>query len=323
MPYNSDRQVDKTLNHNTKTKLQNGLTKAITYFILLSCFVILGLYAIQRFGAQYAEQKIQEQLAHSGLTEFVRYENVYFNAFTLTPSIENISFGSKNAPWLTFARISFNSYLLKHPNLDVDFWIQQSPIDSLSTDTRRLMRAAGIDTLLGKGSFSSQEEGEDRLSQLTLDIKDVGKITFNSKITLRNKNIDLSELRTDLLASFALGQPEAMLLIYGEEIDVQSLALQYEESGLVNHLFPASDRKQEHQTDLQDTLTLASQVFGLAPADSPEAKHIAITLEAFLNAPQQLTLSISPSSAISLKELTLLANEGSLYKNSQMAIKNN
>ncbi|NLQ19114.1 hypothetical protein HGG82_16045 [Marinomonas sp. M1K-6] len=308
---------------NTTSKFQTLLGKVLTYFILLSCLAILGLYAVQRFGAQYAEEKIQEQLERSGLASLVRYQSVYFNPFTLTPSLEGVSVGAENAPWLRFARISFNSYMIKHPNLDIDFWIQESPIDGLSRDTGRLMRAAGIDTLLGKGSFTSQIKNEHVSSVLKIDIKDLGKITLDSAITRLNNSVDLSDLRTDLLASLALGQPEALAIIYGEGIELHSLTVKYEELGLIHHLFPPSDLQPKVIQDQLITLSLASQALGLAPADSPQAKQIATAVQAFLQEPKQLTLAMSPASPISLKALTLLANEGTLYKNSQMTLQSN
>ena len=208
---------------NTTSKFQTLLGKALTYFILLSCFVILGLYAVQRFGAQYAEQKIREQLEHAGLTSFVHYQQVYFNPFTLTPSLEGVKVGLEDSPLLIFARISFNSYVIKHPNLDIDFWIQESHIDSLSRETRGLMRSAGIDTLLGKGSFSSTVQNEEITSELKLDIKDIGKLTLLSNIQRLDRSFPLSDLRSDILASFALGQPEALPIIYGDAIRFRSL----------------------------------------------------------------------------------------------------
>lgn len=305
---------------NRTSKFQTILGKFLTYFILLSCFAILGLYAVQRFGAQYAEQKIQEQLEHSGLTEFVHYQQVYFNPFTLTPSLEGVKVGAEDSPLLIFARISFNSYLVKHPNLDIDFWIQESPIDSLSRKTGTLMRSAGMNTLLGKGSFSSTIQDEGIVSELKLDIKDAGKLTLMSNIRLLDQHFTLSDLRSDILASFALGQPEALPIIYGEAIELRSLDIKYEESGLIHRLFSLSSSNQKNRINLEDALLLASQTVGFAPANSPEAKQIATSLQTFIETPKQLTLSLLPSTPTSVKELTLLANEGSLYKNSRITI---
>ncbi|QUX90683.1 hypothetical protein CYL31_04375 [Marinomonas sp. A3A] len=310
------------MNNNIVTKLQSGLGRALTYFILLSCLAILVLYLVQRFGTQYAEDKIQEQLNQSGLAPFVHYESIHLDPFTLTPSLENVSFGNENSPWLRFARISLNSYPIKYPDLDVDFWIQKSPIDSLSRETRGLMRAAGVDTLLGKGSFTSKVEGENVSSHFKLDIKDLGKLDLTSKINLLDNSIVMSDLRSDVLASFALGQPEALPIIYGDAIELHSLDVKYEESGLISHLFPPSVILQDSPENQLNRLENICQALGLAPADSEEAEHIAETLLAFLKQPKKLSLTLSPSSAISLKELALLASEGMLYKDSKMTLSN-
>jgi hypothetical protein len=307
------------LNLNITTKL----AKAFTALILLSCLAIFALYLVQRYGAQYAEHKIQEQLEHSGLTSFVHYESIHFDPFTLTPSLEDVRFGADSAPWLRFARISLNQYPIKYPDLDVDFWIQRSPIDSVSRDMRQWMRAAGIDTLLGKGSFSSKTEGEKVLSQFKLDIKDVGKISLSSNINLLDQTINMPELRSDIIASFALGQPEAILIMYGEAIRLRSLDVAYTESGLINHLFPQFAILSESKQTQLDFLAFKSQALGLAAADSKEAKQIASAIWAFLSKPETLTLSLSPSSPISVKELALSTSEERLYKDSNMTITNN
>ena len=307
---------------NIGNKLKNGLGKAITYFILLSCMAVLVIYAVQRFGGDYAEQKIQEQLERSGLAPVVHYESVHLDPFTLTPSLENVSFGNEYSPWLRFARISLNSYPINYPDLDVDFWIQESPIDSLSRDTRRLMRAAGIETLLGKGSFTSKVEGNKVSSSFKLDIKDIGKLAWASDISLLNKNIAMDNLRSDVLASFALGQPEALPIIYGDAIEVHSLEVEYEESGLIAHLVPKSTITLDSRENQLNGIKYASQALGLAPANSEEAEHIANTLLTFLQKPEKLNLTLSPTSAISLKEIALMVNEGKLYKDSKMELSN-
>lgn len=308
--------------NNIGSKLKSGLGKAVTYFILLSCFAVLLIYLVQRFGGDYAEQKIQEQLELSGLAPFVHYESVHLDPFTLTPSLENVSFGNEYSPWLRFARISLNSYPIKYPDLDVDFWIQESPIDSLSRDTRNLMRAAGIETLLGKGSFTSKVEGNKVSSSFALDIKDIGKLAWASDISVLDKTIAMDNLRSDVIASFALGQPEALPIIYGDAIEVHSLKVEYEESGLIAHLVPKSAISRDSNENQLNGLKYMSQALGLAPANSKEAEQIAETLLTFLKQPEKLNLTLSPSSAISLKELALLANEGTLYKDSKMELSN-
>lgn len=308
---------------NISTKLKNGLGKAVTYLILISCLAVLIIYAVQRFGGNYAEQKIQEQLELSGLAPFVHYESVHLDPFTLTPSLENVSFGNEYSPWLKFARISLNSYPINYPDLDVDFWIQESPIDSLSRDTRNLMRVAGIETLLGKGSFSSKIEGNKVSSSFTLDIKDIGKLVWASDISVLDKTIAMDNLRSDVLASFALGQPEALPIIYGDAVEIHSLKVQYEESGLIAHLVAKSLISNDSNENQLNGLKYASQALGLAPASSKEAEQIAETLLAFLKQPEKLNLTLSPPSAINLKEMALLANEGRLYKDSNMMVSNN
>jgi len=72
------------------------------------------------------------------------------------------------------------------------------------------MRAAGIETLLGKGSFL-QSEGRESIAQFKLDTKDVGEISFVVQLfnLLEFKTLNMPELRSDIIARLPLGQPES------------------------------------------------------------------------------------------------------------------
>ncbi|MBR7889137.1 hypothetical protein J9B83_09305 [Marinomonas sp. A79] len=303
---------------NTTSRFQTLLGKAVIYCIFIACGVVFLLFGIQHFGAKYAERAFLKQLEQSGLTPLVHYEKVHFDPFTLTPSFEQVRVGNPEAPWLHFARIAFNSYPLTHPNLDISFWVQESAIEEVSRDTGRLMRAAGIDTLLAKGTFSSQTEGQAVNTHFDLIIKDVGKVSLSSHINLLNDAINLPELRSDLLASIALGQPEAMLNLYGDDIELSSLSARYDEAGLVAHLLPAQPMSARATQAQKDAFAFGSQMLGLAPANSPEAKHIATTLTDFLADPQTIRLAVTPDTAVSLTQLARYASEGRLYQTSQM-----
>ncbi len=295
---------------------QSLLAKLFTGFVLLSCFGVFVVYGVQRFGGNYANEKAQEKIAQAGLSSLVQYESLYLNPFSLTPSLENVRVGPANAPWLTFARLSFNSYPVKHPNLDIDFWIQQSDATELSRDTAALMRAAGIDTLLGKGHLSSEIENDNLTWKFHLDIKDVGKLTLSADITLLDKTTLINDLRADALASIAMGQPNALLSIYEDDIEIGSLTLQYEELGLVEHRYSISS------DDPTNYLGLASAL-GLAQEGSAEAADIDNALRAFLAAPENLTLSVQLDTPLSLRTLRDLAEQGRLYQDGQMTLQVN
>ena len=304
--------------------------------ILVSLFVVfsltvLGLYAIKYFGTQYTEEALQKQLDDAGLTPFVHYQTVHFNPFTLTPSIEEVSFGFENSPWLQFSRISLNSYPLTYPDLDVDFWIKNSPAESLSDDTRRLMKIAGITTLLGKGSLSSTINEDQVTSQFKLDIKDLGILSTSSHIRLLNNELSMHEIRTDLLASVAMGQPLGLFFIHGEALEINDLDIRYQDSGLVTRLIPETPKSQQEENQLASLLKFLSQSLGVAKANSVEADEIANALVGFLKPSQdpssntqaskkQLRLQMSPSKPLSLQELALMAHETRLYKDSNMRL---
>ena len=307
-----------TINTQPKTTLpkQSLIAKLFTGFVLLSCFSVFVVYGVQRFGGNYANEKAQEKIAQAGLSSLVQYDSLYFNPFSLTPSLENVRVGPANAPWLTFARISFNSYPIKHPNLDIDFWIQQSDATKLSRDTAALMHAAGIDTLLGKGHLSSEIENDNLTWSFHLDIKDVGKVTLSADIKLLDKTTLIRDLRADALASIAMGQPSALLSIYEDDIEIGSLTLQYEELGLVQHRFPISS------DDPANNLGLAAAL-GLAQEGSAEATDIDNALRAFLIAPKNLTLSVQPAAPLRLRTLRDLAEQGTLYQDGQITLQVN
>lgn len=294
------------------------------------CLIVLGLYAIKHLGTQYTEQALQKQLEASGLTPFVHYQGVHFNPFTLTPSIEEVSVGDKNTPWFEFSRISLNSYPLTYPDLDVNFWLKDSPIDSLSFDTKRLMKATGINTLLGKGSFASQVDEGHVTSRFTLDIKDLGILSTASQIQLLNNNLSMHEVRTDLLASIAMGQPLGLFFIHGDALEISDLDIQYQDSGLVTRLVSDSLDTPQNENRLNALLKVMSQGAGLATANSQEANDMAQTLVDFLRPSQstsadttskkQLRLKMSPPTPLNLQELALMAHETRLYKDSRMQL---
>ncbi|MEP0072425.1 MAG: hypothetical protein ABJE79_06955 [Marinomonas sp.] len=306
--------------------------------ILVSLFVVfsltvLGLYTIKYFGTQYTEEALQKQLEDAGLTPFVHYQTVHFNPFTLTPSIEEVSFGFENLPWLQFSRISLNSYPLTYPDLDVDFWIKNSPAESLSNDTRRLMQAAGITTLLGKGSLSSKINENQVASQFKLDIKDLGVLSTSSHIRLLNNELSMHEIRTDLLASIAMGQPLGLFFIHGKALEINDLDIRYQDAGLVTRLIPEAPKTQQEDNQLASLLKFLSQSLGVAKANSVEADEIANALVGFLKPSQdpssntqaskkRLRLQMSPSKPLSLQELALMAHETRLYKDSNMQLTN-
>lgn len=284
---------------------------------MVMCFAVFGIYAIQHFGTKYAQQKISDQLIQSGLVDLVQYESVNFDPFTFTPSIDNVSVGIESAPWLQFARITFNNFTLNYPDLDIDFWIKKSAASDLSRDTGRLIRAAGIETLIGKGSFTSVINGEQISSHFKLNIKDVGIMNVASEVNLLDHNIVMSEFRTDLLASLALGQPEAIFIIYGETLELRSLNIEYKDTGLISNWPPELSRP---TNNLRNILKSNSQALGLTTENAPNAEQIADTIIGFLQKPNQLRLTLLPPSPINLKELTLLSGDNNLYKGSNMRI---
>lgn len=318
-----------TINTQPKNTLpkQSLIAKFFGRFVLLSCFGVFVVYGVQRFGGDYANEKAQEKIAQAGLTGLVQYDSLYLNPFSLTPSLENVRVGPANAPWLKFSRLSFNSYIIKHPNLDIDFWIQQSNQNELSRDTAALMRAAGIDTLLGKGHLSSEIENDNLTWAFHLDIKDVGKLTLSADIKLLDKTTLINDLRADALASIAMGQPSALLSIYEEDIEIGSLTLQYEELGLVQHRYPISPDDPDNY--LANSLAIAGHTLGLASAlglaqkGSAEATDIDNALRAFLIAPKNLTLSVQPTAPLSLRTLRDLAEQGTLYQDGQITLQVN
>lgn len=303
-----------TINTQPKNTLpkQNLIAKFFGRLVLLSCFGVFVVYGVQRFGGDYANEKAQEKIAQAGLTGLVQYDSLYLNPFSLTPSLENVRVGPANAPWLKLSRLSFNSYIIKHPNLDIDFWLQKSDAAELSRDTAALMRAAGIDTLLGKGHLSSEIENNNLTWSFHLDIKDVGKLTLSADIRLLDKTTLINDLRADALASIAMGQPSALLSIYEEDIEIRSLTLQYEELGLVQHRYPISPDDPANY--------LANS---LAQEGSAEATDIDNALKAFLIAPKNLTLSVQPAAPLSLRTLRNLAEQGTLYQDGQITLQVN
>ncbi len=294
------------------------MAKAVSFLILAACVAIFALYLIQKFGAEYAEEKIQQRITAAGLKAFIEYDSVHLDPFTLTPSLENVRFGPKSAPWLNFARISFNSYLFKQPNLDVDFWIKDTPVDLLSRDTAAWFRQAGLEQVLGKGSFQSTLDGDILQSHLNLDIKDAGKLDLISHTQLATQDLSLVDLRTDLLASVALGQPEAVLYLYGEQLSIDQLSVTYQDTGLAQHL--SGDWPQRLREWRIAKLEHLMDQLKLAPQGTSNALALARTLDQYLLNPTQVSLTFSPNEAMNLKQLALIAEQKMLARQAKLKV---
>lgn len=301
------------------TKLKNKTIRIMVGAIVILCLAVLTIYVMKHVGTQYAQQKINDQLAQSGLKDLVHYESINFDPFTLTPSLNNVSVGIKSAPWLQFASITFNHFALHYPNLDIDFWIEQNSASELSGNTGPPIRADNVQTLLGKGSFTSRSHGERVLSHFTLDMKELGILNIASDVNVLDRNIVISEFRADLLASLALGQPEAIFILYGERLEFRSLNIQYIDAGFINHWWPESSTPTSSTNHLRSIVKSNIQALGLT-TNSPDAEHIADSIIAFIQQPNTLNLSLLPPLPINLKELTLLFGDKNLYKGSNMRI---
>ncbi|WP_394181904.1 hypothetical protein [Marinomonas posidonica] len=294
------------------------IAKAVSFLILAACAVIFALYLTQKFGAEYAEEKIQQRITNAGLQTLIKYDSVHLDPFTLTPSLENVRFGPNSAPWLNFARISFNSYLFKQPNLDVDFWIKETPVNQLSRETAALFRQAGLKHVLGKGSFQSTLEGDTLESHLNLDIKDAGKLNVISHTQLSKQDLSLVDLRTDWLASVALGQPEAILYLYGEQLSIEQLSITYQDMGLLQHLSGDWPQRSNEWRILK--LNQIMDQLKLAPQGSSNALELARTLDQYLLEPATLSLTFSPNTAMNLKQLALIAEQKMLAQQAKLKV---
>ncbi|MDB4837516.1 hypothetical protein OAH87_03515 [Marinomonas sp.] len=302
------------MNHSTD-QTQYKVGTLFIKILMVFCVLVLAIYFAKHFGTQYAEKKVQEQLDRSGLAPFVDYKTLHFNPFEIAVSLEDVSAGLASAPWLTFSRITLNYHPTQPSHIDIDFWIKQSAAAELSTETQLWMRKAGIDTLLGKGSFSSLQQGESVTSELTIIIKDVGEIIGSSDIKLFDQNISMMELRTDMLASMAMGQPEGVFIIHGDAVQIQSARLAYTDMGLAKHVFP-------QQPDNRVIYGIIEKL-GLAHQYSAEAEHIAKTVSHFFQSQNKtLITEVSPSPPITLKDATLLISDKLLYKKTGMSISN-
>ncbi|MCV2401617.1 DUF2125 domain-containing protein [Marinomonas sp. C2222] len=290
--------------------------KAGTFFIkvlMVICVATLLIYLAKHFGTQYAEDKVRERLEASGLSPFVHYESLHFNPFELEASLDNVSLGLKDTPWLRLSRITLDYHPTQPTHLDIEFWIQHSPAETLSRDTQYWMRKVGINSLLGKGSLSANIEDKQITSQLHLDIKDAGRTTITSDIKMLNQNISLFELRNDLLVSMAMGQPAGVFIIHGDAIEMRSAQIQYEDMGLAKNTLP--------QPFSLSTIQRSINQLGFAEYGSAELFKISQTTQDFLQSEgKSLMLDISPVSPITLKDMALFAYDNQLFQGANMSL---
>jgi len=121
-----------------------------------------------------------------------------------------------------------------------------------------------------------------------------------------------------LLASVALGQPEAILYLYGERLNIEQLSVSYQDTGLAEHLF--NDWSQHSNEWRMLKLSQIVDQLKLAPEDSLDALNLARTLEQYLLEPATLSLTFSPNTAMNLKQLALIAEQKMLAQQAKLKV---
>ncbi|MGO3455821.1 MAG: hypothetical protein ACTIMT_15220 [Marinomonadaceae bacterium] len=301
-----------------RTAQPNQKKQRIMKITAICCLLLVGVvfFSLKYFGTRYATQMIDTQIQESGLTPLIHYKEISFDPLTLTPTLHAVSIGSKRAPWLRFTEVKFNALPVTYPKLDIEFQFDDS-IQALARDTRHLMQLAGIKTLAGHGRFLSSPQGDNIDSTLTLDIQQVGQLFFTSNLDILDPDFSLHELRSDFLASLALGQLDAMPILYGESVALHNMAFRFQDNGLTRHVWSDSEKVINSEENLLFLKALINNI-GLAPYQSIQADHIAAQIQDFLTTPQRLSFSMMPKQAIKLATLMTLFQNKSLYRESEM-----
>ncbi|REG84985.1 hypothetical protein [Marinomonas pollencensis] len=279
--------------------------------LLLVC---IAFFALKYVGSRYTTQIITQQIEESGLTPLIHYKKITFDTLTLSPVMHSVSIGNQRYPWLRFSKITFNALPINYPQLDIEFQFDDSQ-QPLARDTQRLLAIAGVNQLTGHGRFLSKPNGNNIDSTLTLTMPHLGQLYLSTNLDILDADFSLHELRSDLLASLALGQLDAMPILYGESVALHKLALRFQDNGLTKQIWP-------HSQSNEKRLLVKSIInsIGLAAYDSPQAEYLATQFENFLANPKQLSFSMLPKKAIKLSSLMKFSQEKSLYLKSDMAL---
>ncbi|MBJ7537281.1 hypothetical protein [Marinomonas transparens] len=293
---------------------------------LVGLFIVaLGVVGIQTLGVTFLNKQIQAQLDQTGLASFVRFHDVSIDPFTLSLSFHQVSFGNPTYPWLIFDSITLNKGLFNNQVLDVTFQLNQTAIKKLSNDTQHLMKMAGLTELAGNGRFTSLQQDQHVTSNMALDIKGLGQFSLANQMKTQLNAALIQEIRTDMLASMAFGQPEAIFLIYGDDITFYDIKLSFQDAGLIQHLWPTYGNENNIKKIMFERLKSDTHTWGLAEATSQRNVEIAKTLTDYLTSTdrsntQHLEISIHPDSPLSLGELYLLSKDKQLADKTNMHV---
>ncbi|WP_133012856.1 hypothetical protein [Marinomonas flavescens] len=309
--------MQSTFQPSTKTQ-RNKIRRGAVSLLALLILLILLFSAAKYFGTRYATQVIDKQIHESGLAPLIHYKSISFNPLTLTPVMHSVSIGNKRYPWLRLTHIKFNYLPVIYPKLNVDFQFDDNKTSFIARDTRRLMTLMGIQQLTGQGHFLSAPKEGNIDSTLTLQVDQVGHLFFNSNIDILNQDVSLQEFRSDLLASMALGQLDAIPILYGDSIAFHKIALRFRDEGLIKRQWPEFSAKSSHEA-LPYFKTLSAYL-GLAPYHSIQNHHISTQVTTFLTKANTLSFSMAPKQPIKLKTLMQFVRNESLYENSDMSL---
>lgn len=294
--------------------------KILVGLIILSVLAVLFTIPLKFFGTRYLENQLQQQLTQAGLMGLVHYSKLNLDLFSLTVSLNDVSLGRENAPWIRLHDIHFKHILLNYPDLDINFTLENSDQKTLSRKTRLYMALAGINVLQGQGYIKSKIKGDELDSNIQLQLNQSGTLQLASRLSINTTGVTLETLRSDLLASLALGQPEAMVFLYGDNLRLKSLKLQYQEEGLVQRYMTSFGLNKGTRDYLVSTIDSGVSSLGLAPWQSPAAKEIANTLTDFLLSPNRLQIALLPPSYVTLNELSAFLTNKTFYSNTNMKI---
>ena len=281
--------------------------------LLLVCAIF---FALKFLGTRYATQTISKQIQESGLTPLIHYKKITFDPLTLSPIMHSVAIGNQRHPWLRFSQIKFNALPVNYPQLDIEFQFDDSQ-QPLARETQHLLTMAGIKQLNGHGRFLSKPTGKNIDSTLTLDIQQIGELFFTTSLDILDPNFSLHELRSDFLASLALGQLDAMPILYGESVALHNMSFRFQDNGLTRYVWPNSEKSINREDNLLFLKALINKV-GLAPHQSIQADHIATQVQNFLTTPQRLSFSMMPPHPIKLVTLMSFIQNKSLYQDSDM-----
>jgi hypothetical protein len=286
-------------------------------------FLIVVLAGVSFYGTVETEERLNSLIKEYKLDNSVKYESVFFNPLTFSPTISGVEFAAKQP--IRFDAVTLHNYQADMKqgivNLALSYDLATMPLQHAPDNVKELLFDAalhGLDKFDSHGQVAIQLVDGDMHINLNAGIDDFSDIELSFVGEYDEsyfKNAMSQFAKNGFWALFMLqrGASEAVALanfeLYLDTGEYLQKTIQYEKE---QHYFSEKTFKAELEKAIIEA--------GLAESGSDEMDEIMAECVDFIESPGRLELSISPDKPISIQDYVRLMQERNIYRKLNMDI---